>query len=97
VRSYKREKRYVRKDGSIICTNLSLSVAYGADGRPMHVISIVEDIHARKVAEQKVERLMRFYTALTRTNEAIVRIWAGDRVGEGAVFRFSLPPDIHGP
>jgi PAS domain S-box-containing protein len=74
VRSYRREKRYLRKDGSTLWTNLSLSVAYGDDGTPMHVISVVEDIQARKMAEQKVERLTRFYTALTRTNEAIVRI-----------------------
>ena len=49
--SYTREKRYVRKDGTLIWANISVSAVTDAEGRPTHVMSVVEDITARKNAE----------------------------------------------
>ncbi|MBI3045514.1 MAG: PAS domain S-box protein [Betaproteobacteria bacterium] len=51
IRNYSREKRYVRKDGQVIWTNISLSTVSGADGRATHVISVIQDINDRKRAE----------------------------------------------
>ena len=51
IRSYSREKRYTRKDGRALWTNVSLSAVSGPDGRPTHVISVIQDINDRKRAE----------------------------------------------
>jgi len=49
---YTMEKRYVRKDGSIVAVNLSASAVRAADGLLLHFIAIVEDISVRKAAEE---------------------------------------------
>lgn len=48
---YSMEKRYFRKDGSVLWANLSVSVVRNAEGEPQHFVSIVEDISSRKQAE----------------------------------------------
>ncbi len=55
IASYSREKRYVRKDGQLIWTNITLSVVSGPDGRPTHVIFVIQDISEQKRAEQLVK------------------------------------------
>jgi PAS domain S-box-containing protein len=48
--SYQREKRYVRKDGSVMWAELTVSVVRGYDGSPTHVVSHVQDITAQREA-----------------------------------------------
>jgi len=64
VASYSREKRYVRKDGCIIWTNVSIAAVRTPDGRPTHVISVIEDITERKRAAERIDFLSQ-YDALT--------------------------------
>jgi len=52
ITDYSREKRYLRKDGTVIWTNISLTAVRGVDGRPIHVISIIQDITDRKRVEE---------------------------------------------
>jgi len=54
ITKYSREKRYVRKDGRIIWASISLSAVKGPDGRPTHIISIIQDMTDRKRAEETV-------------------------------------------
>ncbi len=72
--SYSREKRYLRKDGQIIWANISLSAVKGPDGRPSHVISVIQDITEHKEAEEKIKRLNRVYAVLSSINALIVRV-----------------------
>ena len=62
IETYLREKRYYRKDGSIVWVNLTVSMSRKADGSPDYFISVIEDISARKLAEEKLheneERLL---------------------------------------
>lgn len=51
VATYSKEKRYRRKDGSVIWTNLTVSLLRDAQGVPQHFISVVEDVSARKAVE----------------------------------------------
>jgi diguanylate cyclase (GGDEF)-like protein len=51
------EKRYLRKDGSTLWVNLTVAVKRDWQGHPVHDISIVEDISARKTAEEQVHYL----------------------------------------
>ena len=52
IETYSMEKRYLRKDGSVVWVELTVSIGRdgGADGRP-YFISVVEDITERKRAE----------------------------------------------
>jgi PAS domain S-box-containing protein len=54
---YVMEKRYIRKDGSIVWVNRTVSAVRDADGKPKYLISVIEDIHARKIAEETAHRL----------------------------------------
>lgn len=49
--TYSMEKRYIRKDGSLVWVNRTVSAARHANGQLKHFISVVEDITERKVAE----------------------------------------------
>ena len=53
---YSMEKRYIRKDASVIWVNLTGSLVRDGDGNPLHFIAVVEDISARKDAETTVKR-----------------------------------------
>ena len=46
------EKRYFRKDGSVIWTNRTISLARDPVGEPMYFIRVIEDITDRKEAEE---------------------------------------------
>jgi len=52
---YHREKRYVRKDGTIVEVLLNVSILRNRDGTPIYFISQIEDITARKRAEEALQ------------------------------------------
>lgn len=51
------EKRYIRKDGHIVWVRLSSSVRRDADGRPLQMVGLVEDINERKRLEDEIKHL----------------------------------------
>lgn len=57
VEAYQAEKRYLRKDGGVVWGLLSAAVVHDADGAPFHLVSQIQDITERKVAEAERERL----------------------------------------
>jgi PAS domain S-box-containing protein len=52
VKTYSMEKRYLRKDGTLVWINLTVSLVRTATGEPRHFIAVVEDITDRKRAEE---------------------------------------------
>lgn len=58
IKNYKMDKRYIRKDGSIMWASLTVAMKTGADGEPLHFISIVSDITERVKAQQHQQLLM---------------------------------------
>src|SRR5579883_356082 len=52
INTYALEKRYIRRDGSLIWANLTVSLVSNADGSPDYFISVVEDISQRKQLEE---------------------------------------------
>ena len=48
------EKRYVRKDGSLAWTKITVSAQRDAEGRSMHCVGLAEDINDRKAAEERL-------------------------------------------
>ncbi|MGB6452832.1 MAG: EAL domain-containing protein [Steroidobacteraceae bacterium] len=57
IDSFKMEKRYLRKDGVAIWVALTIASRRGDAGQRMFDVSIVEDISARKAAEDRVQFL----------------------------------------
>lgn len=47
------EKRFVRKDGSVMWARRTMSSVYDEAGNPQYVISVVEDITERKAVEER--------------------------------------------
>ena len=60
--TYSMDKRYVRKDGSLVWITLTVSLVRDDDGAPLFFISVIADVSARKAAE-----------AAARDNAAAVR------------------------
>ncbi|GAC1380440.1 MAG: hypothetical protein NVS4B7_06760 [Ktedonobacteraceae bacterium] len=59
------EKRYLRKDGSVIWTSLSASVVHDQTGTPQYFNFFINDITERKCAEEeRAQLLVREQTAL---------------------------------
>ena len=59
IREYVTEKRYLRKDGGIIWTQLAVALVRDGDGRPLHSVAITQDITERKRAEEALAREVR--------------------------------------
>jgi diguanylate cyclase (GGDEF)-like protein/PAS domain S-box-containing protein len=68
------EKRYLRRDGSVMWAEAALTVVRGKGGGTAYAVAVIQDVTARKRAERHAERLNAFYGALSHTNQAIVRI-----------------------
>ena len=51
ISTFSMEKRYMRKDGSLIWVNLTVSMLRDADGTPRYTIGVIEDITERRQAE----------------------------------------------
>lgn len=56
IRSYQMDKRYYAKDGHIVWIRLSASLVRDAVGEPLHFISHIEDISARRRDEELLRR-----------------------------------------
>jgi len=55
--SYRMEKRYFHRDGGIVWIHLTASLLRDAAGAPLHFISQIEDITARKQLEDRLARV----------------------------------------
>ena len=51
---YVMEKRYSRKDGSVVWSLTTVTAVRDESGRPLHLVGIIEDITPRKAAESEV-------------------------------------------
>ena len=73
---YRMEKRYIRKDGSLVWVNVNMTIVRDAAGRPVRTVTTIEDITGRKLAEEalrgKAEELaqanLRLEAAVARAN-----------------------------
>ncbi|WP_164857188.1 sensor domain-containing diguanylate cyclase [Sphingomonas crocodyli] len=54
--NYTLEKRYIRSDGEVVWVNLTVSLVRDQTGAPEFFVAVVEDISARKTAEQAARR-----------------------------------------
>ncbi|MGB3681618.1 MAG: PAS domain S-box protein [Rubrobacteraceae bacterium] len=54
--NYRREKRYVRKDGEVVWANAASSLVRDEQGEPRFIMGVVEDVTERKQAEIALEK-----------------------------------------
>jgi len=55
IDQYGMEKRYIRRDGSVVWVDLSVSLMRRSDGTPDYFISIIADISPRKAVESELQ------------------------------------------
>ncbi len=55
IQTYSMEKRYFKKNGSIVWVNLTVSLVRKSSGEPKYFISAVENINKQKQAEQALK------------------------------------------
>ncbi len=88
---YSLEKRYVRKDGSPIWVNVTISLIHTQDGTPTYTVAIVENISRRKQLEEERARLLeREQQALAQAEATTRRLRAMQRLTDTALEHLSL-------
>jgi PAS domain S-box-containing protein len=65
--SYQTDKRFVRADGEVVRTNFTASVVRAADGSVSYGVVHLEDVTARRRAEELVEQSERWFRAVFAT------------------------------
>ena len=70
IDQYTREKRYLRKDGKIVWATVAFTVVRDAQGAPLHLVAVIEDITARKHAELELARYRENLEALVQSRTA---------------------------
>ncbi len=89
--SYALEKRYLRKDGSPIWVNLTVSLVRTVVGTPHHTIGIIEDIHQRKqIEEERAQLLEREQQARAQAEATTRRLWAMQKLTDTALTHLSV-------
>jgi PAS domain S-box-containing protein len=88
LHEYRREKRYRRKDGSLLWVTVTVSLHRHRDGAPAHFIVVVEDISERKQAQLELDHIfnlspdmigtVRFDGHFTRVNPAFHQVLGHD-------------------
>jgi PAS domain S-box-containing protein len=68
------EKRYLKKNGEIIWTDVNVMLLKDSEGKPEFFITHVIDITERKKAEERIIKFNRIYAVISQINQAIVRI-----------------------
>lgn len=58
IKSFDIEKRYLRKDGSIVWVYLNCSVVTDEQGNPVHLLTYIRDITKRKQAEEALKEAL---------------------------------------
>lgn len=86
IATYSIEKRYYHKKGNIVWVLLSVSLVRDLQGNPIHFVSQIEDITARKIAQEGVNKLNRELTAIFNSSTQVSII--GTTV-EGVITHFS--------
>jgi diguanylate cyclase (GGDEF)-like protein/PAS domain S-box-containing protein len=69
VRSYRLEKRYLHRDGHVVWALLTMGAVRDAEDRPLYGVAQIEDVTARKKAEEDAARYAAELRMLALTDE----------------------------
>jgi PAS domain S-box-containing protein len=59
INSFFMEKRYLKKDGSMVWASLTVALVRKPSGEPSYFIAVIQDITPRKLAEERIMRALR--------------------------------------
>jgi PAS domain S-box-containing protein len=76
LRTYSREKRSIRKDGSSVWLNVSSTAVFNEQGRFQYSVRVIQDIDERKRFEQRQALLVRELHHRVRNTLAVVQALA---------------------
>ena len=76
ISSYQMEKRYIKKDGNLVWSNLTVSFFHDDSGKPLYLLGMSEDITQRKQAEEALKHSQQRYETLVHSIDGIV--WEAD-------------------
>lgn len=72
--NYRLEKRYVRKDGSIIWVNVNMTVIRDLNGQPIRTMATIEDINERKRVEEALRESEEKYRLVVENAAEVILI-----------------------
>ncbi len=78
VDSYRTEKRYIRKDGTLVWVDLTVSAVRDENDDPEYMVDMVEDINERKQVEQALRESEERYRALVEALRDVVFVIDSD-------------------
>lgn len=90
VAQYDMEKRYVRKDGSLVWVHLTVSLVKHDDGSPKHFVSIIEDISERKRAQAALDESDSKFRMSVETVPQAFAMFSSVRDSEGKIVDFHV-------
>lgn len=93
IPTYALEKRYIRKDRSLVWINLTVSLLRDKLGQPKYFISVIEDISDRKQVEEALRQLN--ITLEQRVTERTAQI--EEKNQELEAFTYSVSHDLRAP
>lgn len=73
IKSYKMEKRYLRRDRSEVWIQLTASALRDASGKLLHFVAQIEDIHERKQSEVQLEQLRQRHALALKSGD--IGVW----------------------
>ncbi|ABG05431.1 multi-sensor signal transduction histidine kinase [Rubrobacter xylanophilus DSM 9941] len=81
IGTYAAEKRYFRKDGSVVWVHLTVSLVRDPCGTPKYFISVVEDITGRKRTEERLRRTLNALLALYEAGRVLGSTLEPEKIG----------------
>ncbi len=79
---YTLEKRFIRKDGTVVLAELNVRCVRKPDGSAESFFATVQDITQRKQLEARAQRMRSLYAALSDSNAAVARSRAAPELFE---------------
>ena len=95
--NYSLDKRYIRKDGSVVWVNLTVSLLIDRRGNPKYFVAVINDISERKEAEDALHEREATLSILLNAPLEVIMLLNRDgtvlSINEGGASRFGKSPE----